>query len=856
MNQRFIEDIEELNKQQTNITNINIANKFDHLEQTILKLEQKCEVLEKSQSSLTTNCSQLEGSLHTLEEKNSSLKDSYFNLEGDYSHLQQKFIKLEESSSQLQEQVVILERNEKLLKEEIDKLKEGNQDTKDKFVEINTFRDQQVKSNLIVEEKLSKHQENSITFKQELSVLDERIDNVERANTSFETWVKDSNVGKRLDELEHSDENFVERLNKIETEAEKSSQLIKDNTEGMEKNRQDIDKMIALQNNTKQMIESLEGKSTETWDNMTSFISKHNETIRDINEMISLNQTNFTTIETKLKDLDKTNEHFNTQLIEMNKDTIKNFDELVGKQNDVNQNLMTNVKNALESSQQQIQTNLGIVREENVHNIQQVNEQMKYTNEKIFRLEEAQQQQLQKNQYFDNLNNRINTLDEMRQQSEARARDEVDATISQNNKAVEYLTNDLNTKFEKIELMVKQEQSLLSKFSDGINADLNGLKDDAVQMNKKLNEVHEANRKVFNDLDQNLNSKLKKYEEIHTSELEKIETQIQESTFIQAERVSQFENLEAQLHTLEKNLSKIENNNTKAFTDILEQNKALEAELKKGGDSINDIQRSVDSSVAVIQKELGGKLQELENETKKNSLSLVEIEPVAKTIDGRFEGIKQQIIIENNKHFESFKSEVSTTMMKVTEKNNTVEKHFETIKDNSEKIKEELKEILKKDQENIMNEVKIMKEETDQAIKSSDVLINSMVEKIQSLELSDKNSKLKINEFENLFEESSSKLSNLESADLFLQEAHRLLTEKSTKLEADLVSFNTSMTEAAETQNADMEKKMQNSIDNLRAEADGTRVAIEKLNKKIPGRINKFYGVSLIHNKSCLKFSC
>ena len=46
-----------------------------------------------------------------------------------------------------------------------------------------------------------------------------------------------------------------------------------------------------------------------------------------------------------------------------------------------------------------------------------------------------------------------------------------------------------------------------------------------------------------------------------------------------------------------------------------------------------------------------------------NTKSLVEIEPMAKAIDGKFDGFKQQIIIENNRHFESIKSEVSSTMM-------------------------------------------------------------------------------------------------------------------------------------------------------------------------------------------------
>ena len=52
-------------------------------------------------------------------------------------------------------------------------------------------------------------------------------------------------------------------------------------------------------------------------------------------------------------------------------------------------------------------------------------------------------------------------------------------------------------------------------------------------------------------------------------------------------------------------------------------------------------------------------------------------------------------MIKNNRHFESIKCEVSTTMIKVTEKNNVVEKHFETFKDNSRELKKNWRQFRK-----------------------------------------------------------------------------------------------------------------------------------------------------------------
>merc|ERR1712112_63507 len=62
LNQRFIEDIYDLTKQNQSITNIQIGDKFEMFEQTIIRLEEKCHKLEKSHSNLSSNCVELEES--------------------------------------------------------------------------------------------------------------------------------------------------------------------------------------------------------------------------------------------------------------------------------------------------------------------------------------------------------------------------------------------------------------------------------------------------------------------------------------------------------------------------------------------------------------------------------------------------------------------------------------------------------------------------------------------------------------------------------------------------------------------------------------------------------------------------
>merc|ERR1711868_336010 len=180
----------------------------------------------------------------------------------------------------------------------------------------------------------------------------------------------------------------------------------------------------------------------------------------------------------------------------------------------------------------------------------------------------------------------MNKLEEMRQQSEAKARDEVDATISQNNKAVNQLANDFGEKFVRLEELLRQEQNELNKYSESVNTELKAVKGDNQQVISKIEDVAGLNRKMLTDFDQSLNSKFRKYEEIHTSELERIEQQLQESTFIQAEKVGQLKTLEAKVIDLEK--------------QVVMKNESNDQEKKSLGNQISNIEKQTEESFKSI----------------------------------------------------------------------------------------------------------------------------------------------------------------------------------------------------------------------------------------------------------------
>ena len=847
MNQRFIEDIEELSKHQVNITNINIASKFEHLEQTVIRLEEKCHKLEKSHNGLSSNYTELEETMKTMEDKNAALKESYFNLEGDYSNLQQKFYKLEENSSFLQEKVITMEKTEKSLAEEIEKLKQAEKKSGTNFTELIAFREQQLKSNEVVEEQLNLHTQVSKTLQskverneQETSTIvidcqemNKRILKLEDKDTAFESWMNESDVSHRMATLEKNEQNFQQRITKMENDSDLLTQKIDINSTAIGNNRTEIDKFAKLHNTIIGEINTMKETSVETRDHLNTFISKHNETIKDINDLISVSQSNFTAVDVKIQDLNNKFGGIDNRIQAQNENSLKNIENLFGGQNDLGQRLF-NLQRAFDGSQEQVKTNLSVIREENVHRLQMVDEQMKNTNEKLFSLEAAHQQQLQKNSYFENMNSKMNKLEEMRQQSDAKARDEVDATISQNNKAVNQLANDFGEKFVRLEELLRQEQNELNKYSESVNTELKAVKGDNQQVISKIEDVAGLNRKMLNDFDQSLNSKFRKYEEIHTSELERIEQQLQESTFIQAEKVGQLENLEAKVIDIEKQMFMKNESNDQEKKSLGNRISNIQ---KQTEESFNSIRSSFENTMVKYQGSLEDKVNSIQEETKLNTKSLVEIEPMAKSIESRVDGIKQQIIIENNKHFESFRSEVSSTMMKVTERNNTVEKHFETIKDNSDKIKNELQEVLKHDLENQMTKIVNIQEETEKALKSTDMMISTVIEKIENLETADKAHKQKELNLESLIDDTKSKLSDLESADLFLQEAHRNLTEKSASVDKEMKLLEKSILKDSEELKTQFDNKLKNEVNLLQEDNTSLINSFNLTNSKLSGNI-------------------
>ena len=261
LNQRFIEDIELLSKEQGSITNINISSKFEHLEETITNLDAKYSSLTNSLQKTVNNLTEKNVA---LEQENKSLQEKYFNMETD--------------KLTVQERVQVLETAEKTLSEEIRRMKAAEQKMKD---ERKAFEE---KTEMAFATREAEHIKLLTALQQSEAEMQIKIQHLEKAdafNQDCQNQLSEK-TNSNLTEMT----GFLQRIErKVESNEERSNQ----NTAGVQRNSEKINKLAELQASITDRIES---KSTETWNAIDKIIASHSETVLGVNDMIKVNQNN------------------------------------------------------------------------------------------------------------------------------------------------------------------------------------------------------------------------------------------------------------------------------------------------------------------------------------------------------------------------------------------------------------------------------------------------------------------------------------------------------------------------------------------------------------------------------------
>merc|ERR1739842_77296 len=267
--------------------------------------------------------------------------------------------------------------------------------------------------------------------------------------------IKSEEARKDLDDLKSKNDKLIDDLKKdvnsnkllIEDFRSKINDIV-ENTKNIDSEKERVDNII-------EEIKELD----DTITNITSDIERNNNQIDELQKDTSFDRTRMDEskhmireIDSKLKDLDaastdrfkKAEENIKTndEQIQLLDGSTKYISEQINNLSQTNILIEAKIQELNGKSQEDMQD-----LESKLKNLE---EGSKYNVEKIISIEEAMLIQSEKLQYIQIIDNRMKAMDEEKQKSDAKAREDLDESTSKNSQAIEGLKNVYDDKFANI----------------------------------------------------------------------------------------------------------------------------------------------------------------------------------------------------------------------------------------------------------------------------------------------------------------------------------------------------------------------------------------------------------------------
>merc|ERR1712002_75754 len=289
-----------------------------------------------------------------------------------------------------------------------------------------------------------------------------------------------------------------EKLEKLETDMTDIKEDVNDVCEEQfGRIKEDIDTIVKEnKENCKDLIE----RNSKLHDDLQSLDNRHKETVEKLNgiNVLATNievyvkaqeeklekqkEQELSAVESKLAVLKEEITFVNNTMIQIgaNGDTLGN---------DI-KNLQANFNKSLDNqsqTDQAIREDLEAFKAAQRNSLADIDNLNAEQAEKIKALEEASMHHFERAQAMDTLNTRVSQLDEMRQQSEAKAKDDVDATLARSTTIINEFKTDIENKIQNI--TIQYQNSIDTAFKDNkiIKDDVENMKDEVLML-KNLND--------------------------------------------------------------------------------------------------------------------------------------------------------------------------------------------------------------------------------------------------------------------------------------------------------------------------------------------------------------------------------
>merc|ERR1712226_1403757 len=529
LNQRFIEDINDLLKGQQGST-VNISQRFDQMEQNYSSLE-------------ATNIT-LQNSLTKLEQKFNSFVENH-------DSQQQNFTVLQSTNSSLVEKVRLLERNQEEARLELSTAVTQLQEelaAKEKLQ--SAFKEQQLVwaqevaeqfssasfTSSTLQSQLEEQEKGSDAYNKRIAALESDIADIEKLKLTEKLTELEKNevdIQLKMQNLESADvfiqeahRMLMEKTSNVELEqkqmdinfdqlrmsTEKKIQMnlqtTADNTKLCHSTADSVKSILIEQSSISAQINGLRTKHTESWTSVDSFLSQQAEMVTEMREMgqnfsklgsrfddvepnVTKNSNNIKEIISKVTSQGNRMEEIESETysgrervnkINENVDTLNRsvatFESYHTETTQKIHDVQIQEQKIVEQNNTELQKVMKQVKEVEDQAVMRITELGKGANDimvKLVQLEDGYMNQQQKVAMIEHLGDRVNQMDEQRQKSEAMARDEVDASMSRSKQQMEQLEKKIHEtaviQAEKIPLMESMKAKLTKIEEEQVNLD-------------------------------------------------------------------------------------------------------------------------------------------------------------------------------------------------------------------------------------------------------------------------------------------------------------------------------------------------------------------------------------------------
>ena len=356
--------------------------------------------------------------------------------------------------------------------------------------------------------------------------------------------------------------------------------------------------------------------------------------------------------------------------------------------------------------------------------------------EKIRVLEEASMKHYEHAQYVENLNHRVIQLDEARQQSEVKARDEVDGTLVRYNSQLSDIQTELESRIFSVENQLKRSQEHVAEATADIQRHVEELESKRKQSDQSIEnlnrELQESANKVFllqGDFEQKIkdingsanvmNKKVQDLEDEQRANIERLVT-LQETSMIEKATF---------IESLSEKVIKIDTERQETEQKMNLQNEKL---IEKNANAIQALEKEVNAKLDASEQARKEELQNLslQADNLKVQLNLLLIE--------------QQKQVDELEEVKKFEAEKLTNVILDVEKTSKVLE--QKLRDATQDIEVGLKGL----DDKIANNVSYLKEEQTEEVKNIKVMLQDEINK--SFEKTDNKVREAENHVENLRE--------------------------------------------------------------------------------------------------------